>query len=100
MSSGPAWQVTRADHRLGCISAVGEQDSVIARPEDRILITGAAGFIGSRVLESLLERGLPNLLCFVRPSSELAGDRSHRHVPAPRARIETCKGGQTQEHLH
>ena len=64
MSSGPAWQVTRADHRLGCISAVGEQDSVIARPEDRILITGAAGFIGSRVLESLLERGLPNLLCF------------------------------------
>lgn len=36
-----------------------------------VLITGAAGFIGARVVNSLLKRGWLNLRCFVRPSSEL-----------------------------
>ncbi len=35
---------------------------------DPILITGANGFIGCRVVERLLERGFINLKCFVRPS--------------------------------
>jgi nucleoside-diphosphate-sugar epimerase len=38
---------------------------------DPILITGSAGFIGTRVVENLLERGFSNLRCFVRPSSAL-----------------------------
>jgi nucleoside-diphosphate-sugar epimerase len=38
---------------------------------DRILITGANGFIGSRVVEVLLKNGFTNLRCFVRPSSRL-----------------------------
>ena len=38
---------------------------------DLILITGSSGFIGTRVVENLLERGFSNLRCFVRPSSEL-----------------------------
>lgn len=42
-------------------------------PDDRILITGAAGFIGARVLQSLLDRGFRNFVCFVRPTSELSG---------------------------
>src|SRR5215472_8227502 len=46
--------------------------SMIVQPEDRILITGAAGFIGSRVVECLLQRGFRNLVCFVRPSSQLS----------------------------
>ena len=36
-----------------------------------ILITGSSGFIGSRVVESLLNLGFTNLRCFVRPSSDV-----------------------------
>jgi nucleoside-diphosphate-sugar epimerase len=39
------------------------------RPDDQVLITGAGGFIGSRVVERLLLRGFRNLRCLVRPSS-------------------------------
>jgi nucleoside-diphosphate-sugar epimerase len=38
---------------------------------DRILVTGSNGFIGSKVVEKLLEYGFTNLRCFVRPSSHL-----------------------------
>jgi nucleoside-diphosphate-sugar epimerase len=39
---------------------------------DRILITGANGFIGSRVVEILLRYGFRRLTCFVRPTSNLS----------------------------
>jgi nucleoside-diphosphate-sugar epimerase len=38
---------------------------------DRILVTGSNGFIGPKVIETLLEYGFTNLRCFVRPSSRL-----------------------------
>lgn len=44
--------------------------SWIIGPDDRILITGATGFIGRRVVQSLLERGFRNLRCFARASSD------------------------------
>ncbi len=43
----------------------------IARLDDRILITGSNGFIGSKIVELLLEYGFTNLCCFVRPFSRL-----------------------------
>ena len=43
----------------------------IASPEDRILVTGSNGFIGVRVIKTLLDYGFRNLRCFVRPSSRL-----------------------------
>jgi nucleoside-diphosphate-sugar epimerase len=43
----------------------------IALGSDRILVTGSNGFIGSKVVEKLLEYGFTNLRCFVRPSSRL-----------------------------
>jgi nucleoside-diphosphate-sugar epimerase len=39
--------------------------------DDRILVTGSNGFIGTKVVEKLLEYGFANLRCFVRPSSYL-----------------------------
>jgi nucleoside-diphosphate-sugar epimerase len=43
----------------------------IISPDDQILITGANGFIGPRLVANLLDRGFCNLRCFVRPSSKL-----------------------------
>ena len=46
-------------------------DFIIQRDEP-ILITGATGFIGPRVVENLRERGYHNLRCIARPSSNVA----------------------------
>jgi nucleoside-diphosphate-sugar epimerase len=37
-------------------------------PQDRVLVTGAGGFIGAKVVESLLDRGHSRIRCLVRPS--------------------------------
>jgi len=47
-------------------------DYIVSR-DQRILITGSNGFIGTKVVEKLLEYGFANLRCFVRPSSYLGG---------------------------
>ena len=43
----------------------------IASLDDRILVTGSNGFIGTKVVEILLEYGFSNIRCFVRSSSRL-----------------------------
>jgi nucleoside-diphosphate-sugar epimerase len=45
-------------------------DCIVSR-DARILVTGPSGFIGGKVVESLLEYGFTNIRCFVRPSSRL-----------------------------
>src|SRR5438445_1086033 len=68
-----------------------ERDAFIIGPDDPILVTGATGFIGSRVVESLLDRGFRNLRCFARPSSKVARLEAlagHRQG----TRIEVIKG--------
>lgn len=45
---------------------------MIAEHDDPILITGAAGFIGSRVVANLLDRGFRRLRCLVRPGRDTA----------------------------
>jgi len=69
-----------------------KQDSFIITPDDRVLITGAAGFIGSRVVECLVDRGFRNLVCFVRHSSELDGIETIIARRPLGARIEVFKG--------
>jgi nucleoside-diphosphate-sugar epimerase len=40
--------------------------------DERILVTGSSGFIGSKVVETLLNHGFTDIGCFVRPSSQLS----------------------------
>jgi len=66
--------------------------SFVADPDDKVLVTGAAGFIGSRVVQSLVDRGFRNLVCFVRPSSELTEIEAVCDARPSAARIELFKG--------
>jgi nucleoside-diphosphate-sugar epimerase len=59
--------------------------------EDPILITGSNGFIGSRVVETLLRSGFTNLRCFARPESNLSGLHAILET-APRVRVEVMQG--------
>jgi nucleoside-diphosphate-sugar epimerase len=45
----------------------------LAQPTDQVLVTGSNGFIGGKVVETLLEYGFTKLRCLVRPTSRLAG---------------------------
>jgi nucleoside-diphosphate-sugar epimerase len=68
------------------------QNSFIIGPDDRILVTGAAGFIGSHVVENLVDRGFRDLVCFARPSSEVAGIEALVQRRSAGSRIEVLKG--------
>jgi nucleoside-diphosphate-sugar epimerase len=46
-------------------------DYIVSRDE-RILVTGSSGFIGTKVVATLLNYGFTDICCFVRPSSELS----------------------------
>ena len=48
------------------------QRKMIIDGSERVLVTGANGFIGSRVVETLLSHGFTNIRCFVRPSGNLS----------------------------
>jgi nucleoside-diphosphate-sugar epimerase len=66
-------------------------ESSIIRSDELVLVTGSNGFIGCKVVETLLESGYSNLRCFVRPTAKqerLTGILS-RH---PGARVEITQG--------
>jgi nucleoside-diphosphate-sugar epimerase len=44
---------------------------MIINHNDRVLVTGANGFLGSKVVETLLGQGFRNVRCLIRPSSNL-----------------------------
>lgn len=69
-----------------------EADGVIIKPDDPILITGAAGFIGSRVVESLVECGFRNLRCFARPSGDTRKLDGIQSRCGDKVRIEIIRG--------
>jgi len=53
---------------LGTLSDTG-QNGYIINPDDTILVTGANGFIGSRVVRTLLLYGFKRVRCLTRPTS-------------------------------
>lgn len=69
-----------------------EKNEFIIGPDDPILITGASGFIGKRVVASLLNLGFRNLRCFTRPSSEMARAGARTEVRENGACMEIVRG--------
>jgi nucleoside-diphosphate-sugar epimerase len=67
-------------------------DTTLVRPDDRILITGASGFIGSRLLATLVDHGYRNLRVMVRPSSDVARLEAAARHRALSTRIEVVTG--------
>ena len=57
-----------------------------------ILITGAGGFIGSRVVRALLDLGFNNLRCFIRPSSDKGRVDALHFLSENSRRIEVFRG--------
>src|SRR5690348_15453841 len=69
-----------------------ETEASIITKDDLILVTGAAGFIGVRLLRNLLDRGFRNIRCFVRPSSDLAAIKSLLASHSAGANVQLFKG--------
>ena len=60
--------------------------------DDQILVTGASGFIGTRVVASLLEHGFRRVRCFTRHSSDLARIETLSRRYGGRAQVEVIRG--------
>ena len=81
LSSGGAHDISSA-----------EREAFTIGPDDPILITGATGFIGSRVVESLVRLGALNLRCLVRPSSRAERVELLRQRSGSGVRVEVMEG--------
>ncbi len=76
----------REGHTMGC------QDFIIA-PDDLILVTGASGFIGPRLVESLVHLGFRNLRCLTRTRNcNVVTRGSSAHPPEDHRRVEVVTG--------
>jgi nucleoside-diphosphate-sugar epimerase len=69
-----------------------EHCDFIIGSNDPILITGANGFIGLRVVENLVDRGFRELICLTRPSSNSAKLEALVGRRGSEARIRVVKG--------
>jgi nucleoside-diphosphate-sugar epimerase len=72
--------------------STNKSKSWIVEPDDLILVTGAAGFIGRRVVNALLTMGFRNLRCLTRPSSRMEGLQEVLRSHGKKARVEVMTG--------
>lgn len=56
---------------MNAAAVVREAERTIIGLGDQVLVTGSTGFLGSRVVASLLEGGFRKIRCFARQSSDL-----------------------------
>lgn len=66
------------------------RDGYIAKPEETILVTGANGFIGSKVVETLLEYGFTGLRCLVRSDRNLS--KLQRLIYSSKSKVDLFQG--------
>lgn len=71
---------------------MNDTGSRIIQPDEPILVTGAAGFIGSRVVECLLQYGYRNISCLVRPTSSTERLETIARSAPEGSRFEIVKG--------
>jgi nucleoside-diphosphate-sugar epimerase len=69
-----------------------KENHYIVQKDDLLLVTGATGFIGSKVVRSLLNLGFRNIRCFARLSSDEAKVRALTDLSQNGSRIEVFKG--------
>jgi nucleoside-diphosphate-sugar epimerase len=69
-----------------------DRDSFLVDRDDPILVTGAGGFIGQRVVEALLRRGYRNVRCLIRTSTRLSGLNAVEGSRSTGGGIELMKG--------
>ena len=65
---------------------------MIASSAERVLVTGSTGFLGSRVVASLLNHGFCHIRCFARQSSDLCRVEEAAEGRGDRAKIEVMRG--------
>jgi nucleoside-diphosphate-sugar epimerase len=71
---------------------MAQSEHDIIGPADLILVTGATGLIGPRLVQALLDRGFRNIRCFVRPSSDVAALTAFSSSRRDGTRVEVFKG--------
>ena len=71
--------------------SLNDRANIISR-DDLILITGATGFIGTKLVQNLVDRGFRNLRCFTRPSSQSEKFEGIARLARNGFRIEMFKG--------
>jgi nucleoside-diphosphate-sugar epimerase len=64
----------------------------VIQAEERILVTGAAGFVGSRVVKCLIDYGYRNVCCLVRPTSRTERLETIAQSLGGDGRLEIVKG--------
>lgn len=69
-----------------------QNNTFIIEPDEPILVTGAGGFIGLRLVRRLVDHGFRKLRCFVRPSSDPARVQTLSALGRDGARIEVVEG--------
>ncbi len=69
-----------------------EDGHFIIGPDDPILITGASGFIGPKLVQCLLNLGFRNLFCLARPTSDVNPLQAIVRQHANSARIAIVRG--------